>query len=272
MSRPAYTRFARRLVWAGRAMRLALEDPVEGLDRALVRVHPSRVQSPDLGEPNQAWEERLHTLIGATWPCRERAEFDVVLTGVNELLARRGLAAGRGAYGGWDDADPAFARAVWCLATHLAPQTVVETGVARGVTTRFILEALGRNQRGHLWSIDRPPLDRRLHSEIGAVVPTHLQNRWTLVHGTSRRRLPGLLDRIAPIDLFVHDSLHTERNLRFELTRVWAEMNGRSAIVADDIERNDAFPRFAEQTRDDLESLIAPADDGRSCFGILLRR
>ena len=37
---------------------------------------------------------------------------------------------------------------------------VVETGVAHGVTSRFILEALERNGRGFLWSIDLPPLEK----------------------------------------------------------------------------------------------------------------
>jgi len=64
---------------------------------------------------------------------------------------------GRGTYGGWDDADPAFARAAWCLARHLRPQHVVETGVGRGVTSRAVLEALERNGHGHLWSMDLPP-------------------------------------------------------------------------------------------------------------------
>jgi methyltransferase family protein len=194
---------------------------------------------------------------------------DLVFCDVVKLLRKRGLAVGRGAYGGWDDADPAFARAVWCLATHLAPRRVVETGVVRGVTTRFILEALERSRRGHLWSIDRPPLDRRLHAEIGAVGPAHLRGKWTLLHGTSRRKLPDLLRRIAPIDLFVHDSLHTERNLRFELTKAWGAMGGQGVLVADDIDRNAAFRRFVQAPLG-LESLVAPADDGRSCFGIAL--
>jgi hypothetical protein len=131
----------------------------------------------------------------------------------------------------------------------------------------LILEALEREKSGHLWSIDRPPLERTLHSEIGAAVPRRLRGRWTLLRGTSRRILPDLLGRIAPIDLFVHDSLHTERNLRFELTRASAAMGSAGAIAADDVERNIAFERFVdEQPR--FRSLVAPADDGRSRFGI----
>jgi predicted O-methyltransferase YrrM len=262
-------RVLRSILWFVRATRLALEDPIEGLDRALVRVRRSQARGPDPADADQGWEERLHALMGAPWPCPAKREFDLAFSDVVELLRERGLPVGRAAYGGWDDADPAFARAVWCLTSHLAPKTVVETGVARGVTTRFILQALERNRSGHLWSVDRPPLERRLHAEIGAAVPAHLRHRWTLLRGTSRKILPDLLHRISPIDLFVHDSLHTDRNLRFELTWAWRAMGGRGVIVADDVERNAAFPRFVEGISG-LESLVAPADDGRSCFGIVL--
>jgi hypothetical protein len=254
-------------VWFGRAARLTLEDPVEGLDRALLRVRRHPAPARDLGEPDPAWERRLHGLLGAPWPCPARAEFDRLWPEVIELLRSRGLAVGRAAYGGWDDADPSFARAVWCVVVHLAPQKVVETGVARGVTSRFILEALARERRGHLWSIDRPALDEELHPQIGAAVTPHLRDRWTVLVGTSRRRLPSLLRRIAPIDLFVHDSLHTERNLWFELTRAWAAMGGRGVLAADDVERNTAFQRFVEETPG-LQSVVAPANDGRNCFGV----
>jgi len=253
-----------RLVWLGRAARLALEDPVEGLDRAL-----HRSQAPQQGNWDRAWERHLHGRIGAAWPCRASEAFERVFSDTKVLLQAQGLAFGRGAFGGWDDADPAFVRAVWCLTVHLRPQRVVETGVGRGVTTRLILEALQRRQSGHLWSIDRPPLDRRLHEEIGAAVPARLRGRWTLLRGTSRRVLPGLLSRIAPIDLFVHDSLHTERNLRFELARAWAAMDDAGALVADDVDRSSAFRRFVDATPP-LDSVIAPAADGLNRFGVAL--
>ena len=53
----------------------------------------------------------------------------------------------------------------------MRPDVVVETGVAHGVTSRIVLEALGQNDHGYLWSIDLPhPLDNRLHKDTGAAV------------------------------------------------------------------------------------------------------
>lgn len=260
-----------RLVWCGRAARLALEDPVEGLDRALLRLVRRRAEPMGAEDADRAWESHLHALLGAPWPCRDCSGFEDVYEATAAELGAQGLAVGRGAFGGWDDADPAFARAVWSLAVHQQPKAVVETGVARGVTTRMILEALDRSGSGHLWSIDRPPLDRDLHAQIGAAVPATLRRRWTLVSGTSRRVLPALLARLGRIDLFVHDSLHSQRNLSFELARAWGAMREGGALAADDVNQNAAFGPFVAATAV-LDGIVAPADDDRSLFGVAVAR
>jgi hypothetical protein len=80
---------------------------------------------------------------------------------------------------------------------------VVETGVAHGVTSRFVLEALTRNGGGHLWSIDlRPPAHPELHWHIGIAVDQHSRGHWTYVAGSSRRRLIPLLKRVGIIGPF----------------------------------------------------------------------
>ena len=257
-----------RIRWCSRAARLALEDPVEGLDRALLRLarhSPERIEPSVQGE---RWEPQVHARLGANWPCPDCESFSAVFADTVAHLQAGGHAVGRGTFGGWDDADNGFARAVWCLAFHLRPRIVVETGVARGVTTRAILHALRLHGMGHLWSIDRPPLDPALHREIGAAVPAELRSRWTLVRGTSRRELPGLLRRLGRLDLFVHDSLHTERNVRFELRNAWASMAGAGALAVDDVERNPAFEKFLATAP--VEGIVAGADDGRSYFGLAL--
>jgi hypothetical protein len=180
---------------------------------------------------------------------------------------------GRGTFGGWDDADPVLACAVWCLAAHLRPRRAVETGVARGLTTRFILERLMRQPDGRLWSIDIPPLiERGLAGETGAAVPASCRSRWTYVRGSSRVRLPGLLRRLGRIELFVHDSMHTERNMTFELETAWASLSPGGAIVVDDVHRNAAFAAFLESIGEEAESVVAASSDRAGQVGIVLRR
>src|SRR5262249_49343405 len=116
--------------------------------------------------------------------------------------------------------------------------------VAHGVTSRFILEALEKNGVGHLWSIDRQPLERGLYSQIGIAVGNRFSNRWSYIKGSSRRRLPALLSKLGTIDLFIHDSMHTERNVRFEVERAWKALRPGGAVVVDDIDLNRGFGSF----------------------------
>jgi len=252
-----------------RAAAALARSPGEGRERIRERIaeRGERRIAPFVYEAEAEWETRLHTLLHVEWPCTARAEFDPIWHNMIRSLTERNLAFGRGAYGGWDDADPAFARAVWCLARHLRPRKVVETGVARGVTTRFLLEALERNGSGRLWSIDLPPLlERGLRSETAAAVPERCRGNWTYLEGSSRRRLPRLLADLGGIDLFVHDSIHTERNLRFELDLAMGAMGRHGALVSDDVHMNAGFRAYVGST-----TLVCPSDDGAGLFGIVLR-
>jgi hypothetical protein len=221
--------------------------------------------------------QELHRLLDVPWPCAESEEFKALWPEVLARLAEQGLETGRGAYGGWDDADPALASAVWCLTRHLLPNVIVETGVARGLTSRFALEALERNGRGRLLSVDLAPSDSAapgLAAQTGAAVPIELRGRWMLLRGTSRRCLPSLVEGLEAlglaVDLFIHDSLHSGRNVRFELGCVWSALRVGGAAVVDDVEQNAAFGSFA-RAHPEAGSVVGDAADGRSQFGCLVR-
>ncbi len=168
---------------------------------------------------------------------------------------------------------------MWCLTRNLRPAKVVETGVARGFTSRFILEAMERNGTGHLWSIDLPPTNPELQRQVGAAVEDRLRDRWSYIRGSSRRHLPGLLHELGQIDLFLHDSLHSERNVRFELDRAWGALRPGGAAVIDDIDANWGFHSFT-QTFPSHSSLVCEAEplqpdlrrfNGKGLFGIVLK-
>ena len=74
---------------------------------------------------------------------------------------------------------------VWCTVLHNHPSVVLETRVARGVTSRIVLEALIRNHQGHLWRIDLPhPFEKKLQGQTGAAVPASLRVRWSYIEGS----------------------------------------------------------------------------------------
>jgi hypothetical protein len=220
---------------------------------------------------DQAWDEHMHVLLGAPWPCPERERFTSVMEDITKILAARGLETARYTYGWYSDAESSLSRAAWCAAVHTGPGAVVETGVAHGVTTRIVLEALIRNGRGHLWSVDLPfPFDHALHGETGIVVTDLCRARWTYVEGTSRKRLPGVVKEAGEVRVFIHDSLHTARNTLFEMEQVARAMPAGGVMLVDDIKSHGGFTTFAER-HPDYRTIVAPSDDRLGMFGIAVR-
>ncbi len=210
----------------------------------------------------------FHELLGLPWPCAEHDRFKEVWMDIGRELASRGLAYGRWTYGEYSDADPALGAVTWCAVRHLRPKKVVETGVARGVTSRLILEAMSVIGDGHLWSVDLPhPLRPELHNETASAVSSACRDRWTYVRGSSRRQLPSLVSRLGNVDMFVHDSLHTARNMRFELRTVWPAMAPGGLILVDDVD-NQAFRDFVRESGGP-PSVVMRSDDGPWMFGAI---
>ncbi len=145
-------------------------------------------------------------------------------------------------------ADSLLARCCYLMCRLLEPTVVVETGVAYGVSSAFILRALEENGRGVLHSVDLPPLRREYERFWGVAVDRGLEGRWKLHRGSSVRVLPQLLEELETVDLFVHDSLHTYRNMRREFEAVWPRLRAGGALIADDVERNRAFGELRQKT------------------------
>ena len=253
-------RFARALV----------ADPVEAL--LYLPEEAARRREYQVPQPaDEDWEARLHQLLGAPWPCDRTAGAQALWAAVGKELSDLGLAFGRHTYGAYSDADESLARAVWCTVLHRRPEVVLETGVARGVVSRFALEALAANGSGHLWSIDLPhPFERDLHSQTGAAVPDRA--RWTYIEGSSRRRLPRTLRELGRVDLFVHDSLHTARNTGFEMDRVGRALAPGGMMLVDDISTHQGFAGWVRTARDQgrsVDTLFCPSADGEGLFGVV---
>lgn len=150
-------------------------------------------------------------------------------------------------YGLVCNADPDLARCCYLACRLLKPDTVLETGVAYGVTSAYILRALEENGHGVLHSVDLPPPGWEVSEYVGAVIPEELKGRWDLHIGFSRRILPKLLKKIETVDVFVHDSTHTYRNMRWEFETLWSRLRAGGMIVADDVQGNRAFDELRQR-------------------------
>lgn len=261
-----------RLQKIARLARTFAADPVlvgralPGEMRQWYQLHRRR-SGPGSGS-DEAWDEHLHELLGAPWPCRQRQQFDQIMASVGELLSARGWGFGRDTYAWYADADSSLCRAAWCVTLHTRPEVVIETGVAHGVTSRIVLEALSHNDFGHLWSIDLPfPFDPRLHPETGAAVTDACRPRWTYLEGSSRKRLPPLAAEIGHVEMFIHDSLHTAANTLFEMEQAAAVMSAGGVILVDDIDSHASFTTFAGR-HPEYRAIICPSADRTGMFGI----
>jgi len=145
---------------------------------------------------------------------------------------------------------------LYLLCRVVRPRCIVETGVQHGLFSSYILKALNDNQYGELYSIDLPnkeymssvgkietPLPEGLGS--GWLVPAYLRSRWELLLGNSKELLPGLLDRLGQIDIFLHDSEHTYEMMMFEYEQAWKHLGTNGVLVSDDIDMSNAFEGFA---------------------------
>ncbi len=144
-------------------------------------------------------------------------------------------------------ADSVLARCCYLMCRLLEPDVVIETGVAYGVSSAFVLRALQENGRGVLHSVDLPPLRQEYERFWGIAVDGSLRSRWRLHRGASGRVLPRLLDELETVDLFVHDSLHTYQNMRREFDLVWPRLRAGGVLIADDVERNRAFGALRQE-------------------------
>lgn len=130
----------------------------------------------------------------------------------------------------------------------VAPEVVVETGVASGVSSSYLLLALQKNGRGVLHSIElgdprylppgKPP---------GWIVPDWLKSRWDLHIGDSRVLLPKLLEELGGTDIFIHDSLHTYEQMLWEYRAAYPSIRPGGLLFSDDAAWNPAFPEFSRE-------------------------
>ncbi|HVJ07399.1 MAG TPA: class I SAM-dependent methyltransferase [Acidisarcina sp.] len=166
--------------------------------------------------------------------------------------------------------DFALARSIYVICRLRMPDVVLETGVANGVSSAFALQALAVNRKGRLFSIDFPPLGKEADQHVGALVPQHLRGRWKLYLGPTKRVLPDILASIGELDVFIHDSLHTFRNMTFEFESVWPRLRPGGILLSDDVGMNDAFADFAATAKPLMPTFIQEENKDAQ-FGIMVK-
>jgi predicted O-methyltransferase YrrM len=130
---------------------------------------------------------------------------------------------------------------LYTLCRKIKPDIVVETGVASGVSSSHILCALEQNKHGQLYSIDLPSWQK---NQSGWMIPGYLRHRWHLIQGKSSEKLVPLLEEAGQIDIFLHDSEHSYRNMLWEFQMAWTYLKSGGLLLSHNIDTNDAFTDF----------------------------
>ena len=145
---------------------------------------------------------------------------------------------------------------MYVLVRHLQPNHVLETGVYYGGNTAFILNAMHKNGKGHLISIDYPAstiaktVDNLRHPEVGDseqyesdltpgfLVPDYLRKSWELIIGDSHQVIPKL-DKV--FDIYLHDSEHSYDFVCKEIELAQKLLSPSGLIIVDDIDWSNGF-------------------------------
>jgi predicted O-methyltransferase YrrM len=196
---------------------------------------------------------------------------DPALSEIEEQVLKAQMQiASSAAFGMFHGADFSLARLCYAVCRMQKPVIVLETGVAHGVTSAFLLQAMAVNGTGELWSVDLPPLAEMANSQAGILVPEDLRARWHMVRGASRRVLPGLVAQLPQLDMFLHDSLHTYRNMKLEFTTVWPKLSAGGVLISDDVEMNRAFQNLIAE-HDVSFAGVAKEQQKNSMLGVAIK-
>ncbi len=149
---------------------------------------------------------------------------------------------GRRRYSSWHyGVGTTLGAALYAICRRQQPDIVVETGVASGMSSSYILCALEQNGHGELYSIDLPGWEEK---QSGWMIPDYLRHRWHLTLGRSSEKLPPLLKEIGHVNIFLHDSEHSYQNMLWEFQTAWAYLKAEGLLLAHNIDNNNAFRDF----------------------------
>ena len=158
-----------------------------------------------------------------------------------EMIRRRDAQGSEGVMGALDCAT------LYGLTRWLKPAVVVESGGFIGMSSAFILKALGDEKlnAAKLYSIEWSE-----ECEQGALIPDELRSassgfvpmRGKVEDFLKRDQLPS------PIDMFLHDSSHSRRHMLWEFRQFWPRLRDGGLLVSHDVQMNAAFPEFVAKT------------------------
>jgi len=149
---------------------------------------------------------------------------------------------------------------IYSIIRKIKPDKIVETGVANGVSSYYILHALLINGRGSLISID-------ISHEVGSLLTEEEKKNWELIvlSKPSKAKFIKAISQIGKMDIFLHDSDHSFNWQRIEYNSAYIQIRPNGFLMSDDIDSSYAFLDFVEKNKCQAFVLF----DKRKMFGIV---
>ncbi len=141
---------------------------------------------------------------------------------------------------------------LYFITRHFAPQTVIETGVAAGWSSKAILTALKDNGTdGKLYSSDFPYFRYKNPEKlVGYVVDEELKENWTLFIDGDQNNLPRIIKSLtAPVDILHYDSDKSVEGRNFAYELIAPKLTNKAIVIFDDIQDNLHFKDFVESKK-----------------------
>jgi predicted O-methyltransferase YrrM len=133
---------------------------------------------------------------------------------------------------------------LYALTRAQRPTVVIESGGFVGLSSAFILKALADEglAAARLYSIEWSA-----DCEQGVLIPNELRPQFLPVRGKVEELVRG--DTLpSKIDMFLHDSSHRYRHMRWEFRQFWRRLAEGGLLVSHDVHMNAAFTKFVTDT------------------------
>ena len=225
-----------------------------------------RIIAPNLGsfsnysitqDPNVAIMKLIGTNVIVSYP-NLKEEFNLLTNILNERYGRTSL-----------DYPLNFATEIstsyflYSIVRILKPENIIETGVANGHSSYFILNALLKNQSGTLHSFD-------VNNNVGKLLAEGEKKEWDLNILPSRGRKKAFRDSIKKyeeVDIFIHDSNHFYYWQMFEYRTAWEFLKSGGLLLSDDVDSSYAFLDYCKE----ISTKPTFLNDSRKIFGALVK-
>ncbi len=125
------------------------------------------------------------------------------------------------------------------------PIKILETGVALGWSSFAFLDAINKNKKGALISIDMPYMDKENKDYVGIAVPKKYFKMWTLYKYPDRVILNKILKSNFIFDLVHYDSDKSYYGRYWFYKKIWPHIKKKGLLISDDVKDNYAFIDFA---------------------------